>query len=152
MIQRLNHAVLQVSDVQASLRFYTEVLQFSHVASMGPGAVFLRAPLSEYDHDLGLFQARSYLTDHSGPGLFHLAWQVSTIDELAEIRERLLKAGALVGQSDHGVSKSVYGEDPDGLGFEVMWAVPQEAWPETVFTKTLDLEAERSRWSGHVTS
>lgn len=151
MIRRLNHAVLQVSDVQASLRFYTEVLGFSHVASMGPSAVFLRAPHSENDHDLGLFRAPSEKADHAGPGLFHLAWQVDTIDELIKMRTQLLKAGALVGESDHGVSKSVYGEDPDGLGFEVMWAAPRETWPSTVFTKPLDLQAELSHHSGRAT-
>ena len=44
------------------------------------------------------------------------------------MRERLLKLGALVGESDHGVSKSLYGHDPDGIEFEVLWTVPAEAW------------------------
>ena len=40
------------------------------------------------------------------------------------MRERLIEAGALVGQSDHGPNKSLYARDPDGLEFEVMWLVP----------------------------
>ena len=32
--------------------------------------------------------------------------------------------------SDHGVSKSLYGADPDGNEFEIMWRVPREAWGE----------------------
>ena len=44
------------------------------------------------------------------------------------MRERLIGLGALVGESDHGVSKSLYGHDPDGIEFEVLWTVPREAW------------------------
>ena len=38
--------------------------------------------------------------------------------------KRLRGLGALTGASDHGVSKSLYGRDPDGNEFEVMWEVP----------------------------
>ena len=40
------------------------------------------------------------------------------------MRERLLGLGALVGESDHGVSKSLYAHDPDGIEFEVLWTRP----------------------------
>ena len=43
MIKRLNHAVLWVRDAQRSAAFYTDVLGFEVVASMGGKAVFLRA-------------------------------------------------------------------------------------------------------------
>ena len=36
--------------------------------------------------------------------------------------------GALIGQSDHGVNKSLYARDPDGLEFEVMYLVPADEW------------------------
>ena len=55
---------------------------------------------------------------------------------------RLLGAGALVGQSDHGVSLSLYAKDPDGLEFEVFWTVPGG---EPVGTRALDLEHELAR-------
>ena len=38
----------------------------------------------------------------------------------------LQRAGALVGASDHGVTKSFYAKDPDGLEFEVCWVVPAD--------------------------
>ena len=34
--------------------------------------------------------------------------------------------GALVGENNHGVSRSLYCKDPDGIEFEVMWEVPLE--------------------------
>ncbi len=51
--------------------------------------------------------------------------------------------------SDHGVSKSLYAEDPDGIEFEIMWRVPREAWGEaeqTAVTRPLNLAVEVERW------
>ena len=54
-IQRLNHAVLYVRDVDRSVTFYTQALGFRVVASMPGRAAFLQAEGSSNDHDLGLF-------------------------------------------------------------------------------------------------
>ena len=82
-------------------------------------------------------------------GLYHLAWQVESIHDLANTRAKLLDLGGLVGESDHGVSKSLYAKDPDGIEFEVMWAVPPELWGEMeheAITQRLDLDAELARF------
>lgn len=148
MIRRLNHAVLWVRDARVSAEFYTTVLGFEAVATMGDQAVFLRADGSTNDHDLGLFSVgdRPRPPAHS-PGLYHLAWQVNTLEQLAALRTKLVAAGSLVGESDHGVSKSLYAADPDGIEFEVMWAVPKENWPSGPTTERLDLDAELARWA-----
>lgn len=152
-IKRLNHAVLYVRDATAAAAFYVDVLGFEVVVDMGGKAVFLRAGGSDNDHDLGLFSVgnRSAPAAHS-PGLYHLAWQVHTIDELAELRGRLLAAGALVGESDHGVSKSLYAKDIDGIELEVMWATPRDVWPDAPHTARLDLDDALARWAGVDTS
>ena len=148
MITRLNHAVLWVRDAQRSAEFYTKVLGFEVATAIGSQAIFLRADGSTNDHDLGLFTVGERpRSPAQSPGLYHLAWQVNTIDELAGLRTKLVAAGALVGESDHGVSKSLYAADPDGIEFEVMWAVPRENWPEGPTTERLDLEAELARWT-----
>jgi len=146
-IKRLNHAVLYVRDAPSSMHFYTEVLGFRVRASIGEQAYFLQADGSENDHDLGLFQVGTVqeLPAHL-PGLYHLAWQVHTLEELAALREKLLAVGSLVGESDHGVSKSLYAKDPDGIEFEVMWAVPRSDWPDKVGTWRLDLAGSLARW------
>ncbi|MGZ4769340.1 MAG: VOC family protein [Ilumatobacteraceae bacterium] len=148
MIRRLNHAVLWVRDARDSAEFYTSVLGFEAVATMGDQAVFLRADGSTNDHDLGLFSVgdRPRPPAHS-PGLYHLAWQVNTLEQLSALRTKLIAAGSLVGESDHGVSKSLYAADPDGIEFEVMWAVPRENWPSGPTTSRLDLDAELARWA-----
>ena len=121
-IHRLNHAVLYVRDVARSVAFYGDVLGFTSVMAM-PGAAFLRAPGSTNDHDLGLFEigaAGASTAGRSTVGLYHLAWEVDTLAELRRVREALATAGALVGESDHGTTKSLYAKDPDGLEFEVV--------------------------------
>lgn len=126
----VNHAVLWVVDPEASARFYTEALGLE-VTTASDRAVFLRSPMSGNDHDLGLMRAeRAERARERRVGLYHLAWEVPTLADLAEIRERLASMGALVGQSDHHVSKSLYVHDPDGNEFEVMWQVPLELLEE----------------------
>jgi len=63
-------------------------------------------------------------------------------------RETLARLGALTGESDHGATKSLYGRDPDGNEFEVMWMVPRDQWGEyesSAPVAPLDLEAEVAR-------
>lgn len=126
-VQRLNHAVLYVRDVERSTRFYREVLGFRPVLEL-PGAAFLQAEGSSNDHDLGLFEVGARAGDsgagRTSVGLYHLAWEVDTLAELQRMSDRLAAAGALVGASDHHTTKALYAKDPDGLEFEVSWLVP----------------------------
>jgi len=146
-IKRLNHAVLYVRDAKASAAFYTHVLGFTVEADMGGGkAIFLRADGSDNDHDLGLFSVGERGAPAQSIGLYHLAWQVHTLEELVALRARLVEAGALVGESDHGVSKSLYAKDVDGIEFEIMWAVPRADWPTTPGTWHLDMDTALARW------
>jgi catechol-2,3-dioxygenase len=149
-VRRLNHAVLYVRDVERSVAFYQRVFGFVVVDQL-PGAAFLRSSFGENHHDLGLFQvgAGAPGPERGRVGLYHLAWEVDSITDLAAARDLLVEVGALVGASDHGASKSLYGMDPDGNEFEVMWAVPEEVWRalEHGTTEPLDLAAELARWS-----
>ncbi len=94
------------------------------------GAAFLQAPGSANDHDLGLFElgpdAGASAADRTTVGLYHLAWEVDTLAELERVQAGLVAAGALVGTSDHGTTKSLYGRDPSGLEFEVVWIIPAD--------------------------
>ena len=78
---------------------------------------------------------------------------MDTLDELAATAERLSDAGALVGTSDHGTTKSLYGKDPDGLEFEVVWLVPADLLDDDALAARkrigrLDLDRERQRYGG----
>src|SRR5579863_3293012 len=105
-VRRLNHAVLYVSDVARAVAFYTEALGFEVRNEYQGRAAFLRAAGSANDHDLGLFQVEGASLAHGRYlGLYHLAWEVGTLEELIEIRGRLSRMGSLAGASDHRVSK-----------------------------------------------
>jgi catechol-2,3-dioxygenase len=155
-VRRLNHAVLYVSDLPRTVEFYQTMLGFEIRTEIPGRAAFLRAPESANDHDLGLFAigaaARGTVPQ---VGLYHLAWEVGTLRELAEIRDRLSAAGALVGASDHRVSKSLYAKDPSGVEFEVMWRVPAEDWETELqqgpMIAPLDLDAALARWGDRAT-
>ena len=129
-IRRMNHAVLYVRDAARSAAFYRDILGFRDVHSF-PGGAFLQAPDSTNDHDIAFFSigedARPSPAGAGGAvGLYHVAWEVGTLADLVELRDRLVDAGSLVGASDHGTTKSLYAKDPDGLEFEVCWVVPPD--------------------------
>jgi catechol-2,3-dioxygenase len=151
-VTRLNHAVLYVSDVERSADFYKRAFGFEEIAREGGMMAFMRAGGSSNHHDLALMQVgeRAPRPQRGSIGLYHLAWEVATIDELAEAVQRLAELNALTGASDHGATKSLYGQDPDGIEFEVMWLVPREDWGEyehSGITRRLDLQKELGRYS-----
>ena len=159
-IFRLNHAVLYVRDLEESVRFYTDVLGFRRV-DMTPdgyrGAAFLQAPGSTNDHDLGLFEigaaAAASGAGRSTVGLYHLAWEVDTLDELERVALALTQADALGGSSDHGSTKSLYGHDPNGLEFEIVWLIPADLLDDAALDARrrighLDIAKEKARYGG----
>lgn len=151
-VQRLNHAVLYVRDLDRSVAFYTEALGFRQVAGIPGKAAFLQAEGSSNDHDLGLFaigaDAAPSQAGRGSVGLYHLAWEVDTLAELSRISDVLTERGSLVGSSDHGTTKALYAQDPDGLEFEVSWLVPADRLgPDTgMRVERLDLPAEIARY------
>lgn len=156
-ITRLNHAVLYVRDAERHAAFYGDVLGFQEVTRMPMGGgrtgVFLRAPGSSNDHDIAFFGLGDALGDSTAGratvGLYHLAWEVPTLRDLAEHARRLSDVGALTGASDHGTTKALYARDPDGLEFEVSWLVPVELLEDGHTVPTiapLDLDAEIARY------
>jgi len=156
-IFQLNHAVLFVSDLTRSVAFYTDVLGFRQVDMGGlKGAAFLKAADSTNDHDLGVFEAPGARPSGAGRGtvgLYHLAWEVDTLDELQRVALRLAEADALTGSSDHGTTKSLYGRDPNGLEFEIVWIIPADLLTDSdreagKGIRPLDLQREINRFGG----
>jgi catechol-2,3-dioxygenase len=149
---RLNHAVLFVSDLERALEFYSRAFGTEVVArEPRANAAFLRMPGSQNHHDLGLFGigAGAPPRARGTVGLYHLAWQVDTIEQLEEARHTLVNLDAYTGESSHGATKSVYGVDPDGNEFEVMWMLPRDAWGDyerAAPVEPLDLPGEVRRW------
>jgi catechol-2,3-dioxygenase len=157
-VTRLNHAVLYVRDVERTREFYENVFGFKTLIWAPGQAAFFQAPGSTNDHDLGVFQigagAGPSEAGRSTVGLYHLAWEVDTLAELARIRELLAERGALGGASDHVTTKSLYGRDPDGIEFEVVWLLPADQITDEIRSRMgtferprpLDLEGEIARY------
>ena len=131
-VRRLNHAVLYVRDARRAPRSTSEAFGFEVVAEVGNGAaVFMRA--AEHREPP---RPRAVLDRRRTRPAPSRAAPASTTSRGRSTRSRTSprcasgcsRLGALVGESDHGVSKSLYGHDPDGIEFEVLWTVPREAW------------------------
>ncbi len=118
--KRVGQLVLNVKDQTASTKFYTEVLGFE-VAKNRPGfGTFLTC--GKIHHDLALFQAApdAAPVTPGGLGLNHMALQVENFEVLSEYFH-ILKDNEIadVRTTDHGMTKSIYLQDPDGNGIEL---------------------------------
>jgi catechol-2,3-dioxygenase len=149
-VARLNHAVLYVRELDRSVDFYRRVFGFEEISRIRNFMAFLRAAGSSNHHDLGLMAVgpNAPRPPRGSTGMYHLAWEVPRIEDLARAAEVLTAEGALGGASDHGATKSLYGHDPDGNEFEIMWPVPREQWGEyesEAIVAPLDLAEELRR-------
>ncbi len=117
--KRVGHLVVNVSDQDASTKFYTEVLGFE-ISVERPGfGTFLTC--GKIHHDLALFQAApdAAPVTPGGLGLNHMALQVENWDMLTEYHKKLTGLGIEMRVTDHGMTKSIYISDPDGNGIEL---------------------------------
>lgn len=145
---RIGHVHLKVSDLERALMFYNGLLGFEVTQMMGDSAAFLSA--GGYHHHIGLNTWHSKGAPEAakgGVGLYHTAIVYRERRELAEVLQRILDAQyPLTGAADHGVSESLYLNDPDGNGVELYFDRPQEEWPKSkdgsleMFSKALHLE------------
>jgi catechol-2,3-dioxygenase len=152
-VARLNHAVLYVRDLDRATEFYRNAFGFEEIAREGGMMAFMRAADSTNHHDLGLMAVgpNAPAPPRGSTGLYHLAWEVPEITDLAAAAATLAELDALGGMSDHGATKSLYGADPDGNEFEIMWMVPRDQWGEydkRAVVQPLDLQREVARYGG----
>ena len=119
--KRIGHLVINVKDVPASTKFYTEVLGFE-VSLERPGfGTFLTC--GKVHHDLALFQAPEDAAPvtEGGLGLNHMAIQVENFEELTDYYHHLQDyfEDSELRSVDHIMTKSIYIKDPDGNGIEL---------------------------------
>jgi len=128
---QIGHVHLKVSDLDASIAFYQDILGFDVQQRMGNRAAFLGA--GGYHHHIGLntwesLGATPPPTGHTG--LYHTAFLFPDRASLGAVIKRVLDVGlSLDGAADHGVSEAVYLRDPDENGVELYVDRPRSEWP-----------------------
>src|SRR5438876_3234146 len=117
---QLGHIALRVRDVDRAVKFYSEVLGLS-VKNQGRGAAFLGIR-PDASHEIALFglPAAAEGPDPARVGMYHMAWEMASFEELEALHKRLQAHGAqIVGYSDRQCN--VMFLDPDGNELEAIW-------------------------------
>ncbi|WP_049925311.1 VOC family protein [Halopiger goleimassiliensis] len=148
---RIGRTALRVSDVEAELEFYRDVV----------GLEVLNRTASRVT--LGVDDASRLVLEDDGnesrrgreaAGLYHVAFRMPTRAALGDALGRIRDRWHLEGASDHRVSEALYLTDPDGNGVEIYRDYPREEWPRTddgrirMATDPLDLEALEAAATG----
>lgn len=119
--REIGHLVLNVSDVLRSTKFYRDVVGFQ-VSRFRPdgAAAFLTCGIAH--HNLALFKAPEGARplEKGAIGLNHFAFRVDDYATLQAAHKRLIDANVTIDRIvDHGMTRSVYFLDPDGIRMEL---------------------------------
>ena len=132
----VRHIAFRVRDIEAARRWYEDVLGME-VEDEFPGqALFVRfGPY--YHHDLAIFQAdkAADMPAENAVGLAHIALLVDSLEGVRQWYHHLKSKGVDVRSSDHGVTRSIYFNDPDGNPFEIYCDNPDFDWRKDGLTK-----------------
>jgi catechol 2,3-dioxygenase len=127
-LRKIGHVVLNVTDLDAAVRFYTEVLGLKvsdrYPDTMVPGGmVFLRVGTDH--HGVALVGGAR----RGDPGsLNHFAFEVGSLDEVFRARAWLRERGVTIhfeGRRRAGCQIAVEFTDPDGNNLEIYWNIDQ---------------------------
>ncbi|MGH2572047.1 MAG: VOC family protein [Actinomycetota bacterium] len=122
----VGHVVLKVRDLDRSTAFYSDLLGFRKVGEISGRMVFFTAT-GDNHHDLALMAVGRGAPDQdpTAVGLYHVAIRLPSEEHVKQAYHALVQSEAdVVGASDHGVSKSLYLRDPDGIELELYADVP----------------------------
>jgi catechol 2,3-dioxygenase len=138
-IQSLGHVVIKVRNQQRAEAFYNGLLGIPIAARLPPMSMTFFTLGNHHDFAVAAVGDGAPDAPANAPGLFHVAFKIGDrIDELREAKGRLEAAGIEVEAYDHGVSKSIYFNDPDGNTVELYVDV-SDVWkqrPEAVAQAT----------------
>jgi len=125
---KISHVVLKVTDLERSVKFYTEVLGMrvsdAYPETMMPGRmVFLRCGNNDH-HGVALIGGKKGPADNSE--LHHFAFEVATLDEVFRARAHLRRHGVPIhfeGRRRAGQQIALEFTDPDKHQIEICWCI-----------------------------
>ena len=141
----VNHLVLNVRDIEESHKFWTEIVGLTQVGELHPkeGRPLppkMRFYSGDHDghlthHDIALVEspnvppASEWKLSDSGVAINHVALTMPNreawMQQLAFLQSRGVRFNWRV---NHGVTHSVYINDPNGYGVEFLYELPREQW------------------------
>ena len=145
----INHLVLNVRDIEESHKFWTEIVGLKQVATLRPRPERKNMPKMRFysavadgkvtHHTVALVEspnlpppAEWVLADGS-VAINHVALTMPNRDawlkQLAFLQSRGIKFNWRV---NHGVTHSVYVNDPNGYGVEFLYELPREMWENDI--------------------
>jgi catechol 2,3-dioxygenase-like lactoylglutathione lyase family enzyme len=134
-LTKIGHVVLMTADLERAVRFYTGVLGF-RVSDVYPETmmkgrmVFMRCAADH--HGVALVGAARGAAGDQAPGqqlgMHHMAFEVSTLDEVFAARDWLKQNNVKIefeGRRRAGCQVAVEFRDPDGHWLEIYWGLDQ---------------------------
>lgn len=121
-VKKLGHMVYEVSDIEHTVKFWTEVMGFEESDRNEHGMVFLRC--NSDHHAIGLKPAKTKRRpeETAGMQIEHLAMEVESVDVLLKARDFLKENGIPIifeGRKGAGCNIGINFLDPDGYEFEI---------------------------------
>lgn len=130
-VKKLGHVVFCVSDVERTVKFWTEIMGFKISDRAEHGMVFLRNGSDHHTIALAPTTEASGLPKKGQVGFDHCALEVASVSELFKIREFLRARGVTIvyeGRRGPGCNPGVEFLDPDGLMIELYASMDQIGW------------------------
>lgn len=124
-VKKLGHLTFQVSDLERTVRFWTQVMGFEEVERNEKGIVFLR--FGPDHHSIGIAQGEAK-SRSEGLNTGHLAFEVENTDALLAMRGYLEENNIPIvfqGRKGPGCNISLHFMDPDGYEFELYCSLDQ---------------------------
>lgn len=130
----INHLAMATSDMEATVRFWRDLLDMRLVAGIGhPGYRHYFLEISETDM-IAFFEwpgvkpvePKDHGVPVKGPFVFdHISFGVAGRDDLWELKAKLEGAGFWASEViDHGFILSLYSFDPNNIAIEFSWPQP----------------------------
>ncbi len=127
-VSKLGHMVYEVTDVERTVKFWTEVMGFIETDRNERGMVFFRCGADH--HAIGLTPAKATRRPKSDEAIKvqHLALEVENTDALLAARDYLIENNIPIvfeGRKGAGCNFSLHFNDPDGYEFELYCSMDQ---------------------------